>query len=76
MNIQAERSHIIEQLNHVSDINVIKAIKNILIFASKKEKVSDFVIPEWHKEIVRERIKNTKPKDMLKWDDVKDSFKL
>jgi len=35
-------------------------------------------IPEEHKDIVRERIKNSKenPDRMLEWDQVKDSFKL
>lgn len=35
-----------------------------------------FDVPEAHKTIVLERIKNAKQQDLLKWDDVKDSFKL
>lgn len=31
-------------------------------------------IPEEHKKIVLDRIKNTKEEDFLKWDDVKDKF--
>ena len=38
----------------------------------------DFEVPEWQKEIVRKRIEEGKknPERYLKWDDVKDSFKL
>jgi hypothetical protein len=46
MNIQAERNNIIEQLNQVNDINILKAIKNLLGFASTKEKVFDFIVSE------------------------------
>ncbi|HTF04890.1 MAG TPA: hypothetical protein VK826_12775 [Bacteroidia bacterium] len=31
----------------------------------------DFEIPEWHKEIVRERIKNTKEEDFIPWEQVR-----
>lgn len=36
-----------------------------------KSKEEDFVVPEWHKEIVRERIKNTKEEDYIPWEQVK-----
>jgi hypothetical protein len=37
-----------------------------------------FEIPEWHKEIVLERLKKhiENPDDVLDWEEVKDSFKL
>lgn len=35
---------------------------NALGFKSKEE---DFVVPEWHKEIVRESIRNTKEEDYI-----------
>lgn len=41
---------------------------NTMGFQSKEE---DFVVPEWHKEIVRERIKNTKEEDYIPWEEVK-----
>mgnify|MGYP001610655449 FL=1 len=31
----------------------------------------DFEIPEWHKEIVRERIKNNRDSDYIPWEQVK-----
>ena len=31
----------------------------------------DFEIPEWHKEIVLERIKNTKEEDFIPWEQVR-----
>jgi hypothetical protein len=34
----------------------------------------DFEVPEWHKEIVRERIKNSKENELLDWDNIKDDF--
>lgn len=29
---------------------------------------NEFDIPEWHKEIVRDRIKNSKPEDYIPWE--------
>jgi len=34
----------------------------------------DYLIPDEHKEIVLNRIKNTKEADLLNWEDVKDDF--
>lgn len=34
------------------------------------EKTSDIEVPDWHKEIINKRIKNSKPEDMLNWKDV------
>ena len=75
MNIQAERSLIIEQINQISDIELIKAIKSMLAFAKGKQQ-SDYIIPEKHKALVRERIKNSKTEDLVNWEDAKDSFSL
>jgi len=36
----------------------------------------DFDIPEAHKKMVLERIKNSKPENWLRWDEVKDNFTL
>lgn len=36
----------------------------------------NFDIPEEHKKLVLERIKNAKPENWLRWDEVQDSFKL
>ncbi|MFU8862177.1 MAG: addiction module component CHP02574 family protein [Cyclonatronaceae bacterium] len=34
------------------------------------------VVPEWQKEIVRERIKNTKPEEYQSWDEVRQQLKF
>ncbi len=33
-------------------------------------------VPEWHKEIVRQRIKDAKPEDYITWDEMKKKIKL
>lgn len=77
MNIKAEKILIIEQFQQINDIELIRAFKQLLNYGLKKEKeLGIYTIPEEHKKIVRERIKNTKPEEMLNWDDVKDSFRL
>jgi len=70
MNIQLERTHIIEQINQINDINLIKAIKSMLTFASTKEKTSSFVIPEWHKKIIDQRMDDLKknPDNVIDFD--------
>jgi len=35
-----------------------------------------YVVPEWQKKIVRERIKNTKPEEYLSWKEVEQKLKL
>ncbi len=37
---------------------------------------TDSDIPEEHKKLVLERIKNSKPENWLRWDEVEDSFNL
>ena len=34
------------------------------------------VVSEWQKEIVGERIKNTKPEEYLSWDEIRQQLKL
>jgi hypothetical protein len=36
-----------------------------------KTQEEDFDIPEWHKEIVRERIRTAKEEDYIPWEEVK-----
>jgi hypothetical protein len=36
----------------------------------------DFDIPEEHKQIVMERIKNASPDKLFKWENIKDNFKF
>lgn len=37
---------------------------------------ADFDVPEWQKEIVRERLKNAKDEDFKDWDEMKRKFDL
>lgn len=37
---------------------------------------NEFIIPEWHKELVRERIKNSNPADYLPLEDLDKEIKL
>jgi hypothetical protein len=77
MNIQAQKAIIIEQFKQVNDVNLINAIKNLLDYALKKEQ-ENMEIPEEHKNIVRERIKDSEkePSRRLNWDEVKNKIKL
>jgi len=45
-------------------------------FDSIKIKEEDFEIPEEHKQLVRERRKNSKESDLVKWNDIKKSYGL
>jgi len=49
-----------------------------LNFVEKIQEVSDSVIPEEHKEIVRTRIKNMEehPESSLTWEDIEKKIKL
>lgn len=75
MNVQAEKAIIIEQFKQVNDINLIHAIKNMLDYALKKEKLE---IPEAHQKLVMERFdkvrKNTDR--LLDWDEAKKTLKV
>ncbi len=76
MNIQAQKTLIIEQFQQIDDINLIKAIKNLLDFALQK-KQEDIVINEEHKEIVRDRIRkiDADPSRLMDWDVAKKTLK-
>lgn len=70
MDIQLQKSIIIEQFNQINDINLIKAIQGLLEYASSK-KNDDIDVPQWHKDIVRERIENSSDDDYLSWKETK-----
>ncbi len=77
MDVQAQKSLIIEQFKQVNDVNLINAIKNLLDYALSKEQ-ENIEIPEEHKNIVRERIKRSEqdPSRLLNWDEVKHKIEL
>jgi len=41
-----------------------------------QEKTVDFIIPEWQKELVRERVKNSKPEDYVTWETLEKQLRL
>ena len=57
--------------------NLLLEFLKSLNYVSSVEQVDDeqdFEVPELHKKLVRERIKNSKASDLLDWETVKDSF--
>ncbi|MCX6200030.1 MAG: addiction module protein [Bacteroidetes bacterium] len=73
MNLTLEKERIIEQLQQVKDVDLLKAVKSLLDFSLKQQiKTNEVEIPEWHKTIVRKRIAHAKkhPETLLSWDDV------
>ena len=50
-----------------------KLIKTLLPETIKD--TEDFEVPEWHKKIVLDRIKNSKPEDYIAWKDFKKELK-
>lgn len=49
-------------------------MKLVQKFNYKTAEATDFSIPEDHKALVRERIKNSKENELLDWDTIKDDF--
>jgi hypothetical protein len=76
MNIQAEKAIIIEQFRQVNDVNLIRAIKNMLDYALKKEQ-ENIDIPEAHQKLVMERFDKVRndPESLLDWDEAKKTLK-
>ena len=76
MNIQAQKSIIIEQFKQVDDVNLINAIKSMLDYALKKEK-EDIDIPLAHQKLVMERFEKVRanPERLLDWDEAKKTLK-
>lgn len=59
MNIKAEKETIIRQFEQIEDEHLIRAIKNMLDYALKREQQINEV-PEWHKTIVQDRLEDYK----------------
>ncbi len=76
MNIQTQKTIIIEQFKQLNDENLINAIKSILDYASKKEQDSSD-IPEAHQNLVMERFEKirTDPESLLDWDEARKTLK-
>lgn len=58
----------IELLNNKA-LNLLKDLEqlNIIRIPATEKIEQDLVIPEWHKDIVRERRKNAKHEDYIDW---------
>lgn len=59
---------------------IIDLIKQLPKTQQKKivsliQQQEDFEVPEWHKKIVLDRIKNSKPEDYIDWKDFKKELK-
>ena len=72
MNIQSERLNIIEQINKIDDVFLLRSIKNLLDFAKSREKVIDLDIPVIQQSLVKERVKKyeNNETEILSWNDL------
>lgn len=61
-------------LNQIIDLIKQLPQKEQNKIVSLLQQQDDFEVPQWHKEIVRERIKNSKEKELLDWNTIKDDF--
>lgn len=77
MDIQAQKTIIIEQFKQVDDINLINAIKSILDYAFKKDK-EKYDIPKDQQQMVMERFENVRknPDRLLDWDEAKKDLEI
>lgn len=75
MNIQTEKAIIIEQFKQVNDVNLIKAIKNMLDYAQKKEQKYS-TVPESDQRMVMDRFDKIRetPERLLDWDETKNTL--
>lgn len=73
MNIELEKALIIKQFQQINDADLIKAFKSLLEYGIKQqEHISENDVPEWHKNVVRQRLADAKahPEKLLSWDEV------
>lgn len=60
--LQADKLNLIAWILKLQDISLIQKLKNI--------QEDNIEIPEAHKNLVRDRIKNTNPEDYLTWEEL------
>lgn len=58
MNIQLQRNKLIQQIQSINDIDLLKTIKSLLDYSAKKE--TDFEVPQWQQEQVMQRLNEIK----------------
>lgn len=70
--IQVDKLSLITWISQLQDTSLIEKLKKI----QETSDEVDFIVPEWQKSIVRDRIKNTKPEDYRSWDEVESQIKF
>lgn len=65
---------IVHNPSNEDKLEALKAFLKALKIKFELPKKDDLEVPEKHKKIVRERIKNSKTEDLLDWDKVKNNF--
>ena len=61
--IQAKKLNLINWISQLQDVSLIDKLKNI--------QEEYFEVPQWQKDIVRERIENSTDEDYIPWDEAK-----
>lgn len=61
-NLQTDKLNLIAWILKLQDVSLIEKLKSL--------QNDDIEIPEAHKNLVRERIKNTNPDDYLAWEEI------
>ncbi len=71
-NIQTDKLSLISWITHLEDITLIKKLKEI----QEKTDTEELPIPEWQKNIVRDRIKNSKPENLIPWEEARKQLRF
>jgi len=70
--LKVEKLEIINWIYRLKDTSLIEELK---LFKTKNQS-EETEIPEWQKDLVRNRIKNTKKEDYITWDELESQLKL
>lgn len=71
-NIQTDKLSFISWITYLEDITLIKKLKEI----QGKTGTEELPIPEEHKAIVRERIRNSNPDDLIPWEEARKQLRF
>ncbi len=63
MNIQLQRNKLIQQIQVINDVDLLKTIKSLLDYSAKKE--IDFEVPQWQQDQVMQRLDEVKQNPKL-----------
>ena len=56
-------------------LNYLKKLRGVSVETATEQNEESFFIPEWQKEMILERIKNSKPEDFIEWSEAKKMIK-